>query len=91
MKHYRNQLNNLKFFTLETLFNTLKSQVEKGLFKKARPARPQARWRAERTRVRAHDQGPTCLREAATAKAGNATGLSAVALAKADALFQYPQ
>ncbi len=36
--------------------------------------RPQGLWRAERTAVREHDKGPTCLREAATAKAGNAAG-----------------
>ena len=40
--------------------------------------------------VREYDKGPTCLREAAPAEAGNAAGLSAVALAKADALFQHP-
>ena len=39
--------------------------------------------------VREHDKEPTCLREAASAKAGNAAGLSAVALAKTDALFQH--
>ena len=34
------------------------------------------------------DKASTCLREAAMAKAGNAAGLSAVAFAKADRLFQ---
>ncbi len=29
-----------------------------GMFKKVRPARPQALWRVERTIVRVHDKGP---------------------------------
>jgi len=32
-----------------------------GMFKKARSARPQALWRAERTSVREHDKGPRTL------------------------------
>ena len=37
--------------------------------------------------VREYDKGPTCL---PPPEAGNAAGLSAIALAKADALFQHP-
>jgi hypothetical protein len=71
----------------------MKRQEQQGMFKKVRSARPQALpafvakgyfsgvalTRGAHS-LREHDKGSTCLREAATAKAGNA----------ADFIFQHP-
>ncbi|MCH7615444.1 MAG: hypothetical protein IH978_06890 [Nitrospinae bacterium] len=57
-------------------FSRATGDVQKGALSKAAGALARGAYGL----VREHDKGPTCLREAATAEAGNA----------ADALFQHP-